>query len=213
MSAMSSKQRLAVYGNPEKLVETVLSEAKRDLSKRIEEAYSAARELLDEEYRKSLQEVEKAIINEAKELREKLKALEASNEVELRMLESKIKSEFVEKVLEEALSRAPREIPREAYKRFLASQLKEALQALKRYTSEGRVIACKPDRGLLEELVGEVEVEGIEAIVASETLEGCGGFILESSDRKVRLDYRLQTVLQPFMDELRAIALRNLFRS
>jgi len=208
-----SKSRLYVAGDPERLVETVLSEVREALKKRLDEAYSAARSLLEDVYRESLAEIEKAIRNEASDLKERLKALEASNEVEIRMLESKVKAEYTDRVLREALRRISREVAREAYRRFLSKQLKTALEAMRKYTSSAHVISCSEDRELLEEIAEEVSVEGISYTVSENSLENCSGFILESSDKMVRLDYRLETVLQPVMDELRAIALRNLFPS
>ncbi len=208
---MSTK--LHVSGSPEKLVEAVIEEAKKELSAKIDEAYTAAKTLLDDNYREAIEEVERAIRNEAADLEERLKALEASKEVELRMLESRIRSKYTEEVIREALRRASSVVPREKYRAFLAAKLREALESMKKYTSEARVIPCEADRQVLAGLASEVVVTGIRYTISPQGIEDCSGFILESGDGKVRLDYRLETLLAPYMDELRAIALRNLFPS
>ncbi len=205
--------KLHVAGDPEKLVDTVLEEAKREVESKVEEAYRAARELVEEAYREAVKEVEKAIRSEVAEFSERLKALEASKEVELRMVQSRIKSEYTEKVIREALKRASSVVPGQRYRAFLEKRLREALESMKKYSGEARIIPCAQDRRVVEEIAAKTTVDGIAFVVSTSDLEECSGFIVESGDGRVRLDYRLETLLAPYMDELRAIALRNLFPS
>ncbi|MET1100954.1 MAG: V-type ATP synthase subunit E family protein [Pyrodictiaceae archaeon] len=212
---MSKKRlRLQITGNPEKLVEVIVGELVKRARSKVDEAYKAAREILDNAYKEALQELEDSIKSELENARENILATEASEIVELRKELTKLRLEYVEKVLSEAFRKFRLEIPIDNYVAFIKRHYEAALNSMKRYTREAIILPCSNDLDVLKRIVENTPSEEVQVEVLTNTTMSCyGGFIIQSRDGRIRLDYRLEALLGRIIDELRSIALKELFSS
>jgi vacuolar-type H+-ATPase subunit E/Vma4 len=193
---------LRVIGDPEKIVNQVIEEFRRELEKRIAEALEASRSVLEKAYDEALRSLERSLEEKLRGLEEKLKSAEATREVELRRELAKLRAAKVDEVLGEALSKLPEYVPRSQYEGFIERLLREAKE---RSGGKAKIVPVERDRELVERLARKLGLE-----VSGETRSGYGGFIAITSDGVV-LDYTLEKVLSDVIDKARAVIARELF--
>jgi len=193
---------LRVIGDPERIVNQVIEEFRRELEKRIAEALEASRSVLEKAYDEAIRSLEKSLEERLRGLEEKLKSAEATREVELRRELAKLRAAKVEEVLSEALNKLPEYVPRERYEGFIERLLREAKE---RSGGRAKIIPVERDRELVARLAKKLGLE-----VSGETRSGYGGFIAITEDGVV-LDYTLEKVLSDVIDKARAVIAQELF--
>ncbi len=201
-----------VLGSPERLVETVSKTLSSEAEKKLGEAKAAAEEIVRKAFEEALSSALRRVEEEARRLSDRLAALEAAKTVELRKKLSAVKARVVEDIIARAFLRARDSLGREGYARVLEGLVRAAVNAL---TGMGaRKIVLVPverDRAILESIAERLRGEGLEISVSSDSVEGLGGFVAESPEAGIRLDYRVETVYSTGFEEARAVALKALF--
>ncbi len=194
------------YGDPEKLA---LEAMKDDLSrsyKLLSEASEASLKLLEDSYRRSLEEAERRLSEEFSSLSERVRSVKSKLDFELRSRVAERRNEFIEAVLAEVRRRL-KEVKSEdwyiAYMesvfRILAMEAKE-IGVLK-------VMVAPEDLELAEKLASRYQ----ELLrVAREPVNIIGGAIAESEDGSIRLDYSLDLIISRNEARLRYVALKVL---
>ncbi len=194
------------YGDPEKLA---LEAMKDDLSrsyKLLSEASEASLKLLEDSYRRSLEEAERRLSEEFSSLSERVRSVKSKLDFELRSRVAERRNEFIEAVLAEVRRRL-KEVKSEdwyiAYMesvfRILAMEAKE-IGVLK-------VMVAPEDLELAEKLASRYQ----ELLrVAREPVNIMGGAIAESEDGSIRLDYSLDLIISRNEARLRYVALKVL---
>ncbi len=193
---------LRVVGDPEKIVNQVIEEFRKELEKRIAEALEASRSVLEKAYDEAIRSLERSLDEKLRSLEERLKSAEATHEVELRRELAKLRAAKVEEVLREALEKLPSYVPRDRYEAFLQRLLREAKE---RSGGRAKIIPTERDRELVTRLAKRLGLE-----VSGETRSGYGGFIAITPDGVV-LDYTLENVLGEVIDKTRSVIARELF--
>ncbi len=193
---------LRVVGDPEKIVNQVIEEFRKELEKRIAEALEASRSVLEKAYDEAIRSLERSLDEKLRSLEERLKSAEATHEVELRRELAKLRAAKVEEVLQEALEKLPSYVPRDRYEGFLQRLLREAKE---RSGGRAKIIPTERDREIVTRLAKKLGLE-----VSGETRSGYGGFIAITPDGVV-LDYTLEKVLGEVIDKTRSVIARELF--
>ncbi len=193
---------LRVVGSPEKLAETIVSEVKARIESRVREALEAARGILDRAFEEEYGRVEAELRRAARSAEEQLKAYAAKREVELRKKVSELLSNAVEEIVEEAMNRLRGYVGEKAYEEFTRRMLRDALERLR---GKGEIVVrpARPDQELVSRLVEELRAEGVEVKVG-EPVEGRGGFLASAPAAGMTVDYRLEVILAPLLEEARA---------
>ena len=201
--------RVRLYGDPAAVAKTAAEDVRNELVRKFDEALDGALRVLDAAKNRALAKIEKEVGSILREAEERVRAERATREAELRVEELNARNEWIEKAVAEALKRLRSRVGEEAYSKFLADLLKKAAEML-REKGEMIVEPTAPDRDLIEKLVSSMELP-VKVRIASETVEGAGGFIASSPDGSIRLDYRLEYVLADVIEEARAAAAKALF--
>ncbi len=191
-----------VIGDPERIVNQVIEEFRRELEKRIAEALEASRSVLEKAYDEAVRSLEKNLDERLRVLEERLKSAEATREVEIRRELAKLRAAKVEEVLNEALEKLPDYVPRSQYEGFLERLLREAKE---RSGGRAKIVPVERDREIVARLAKRLGLE-----VSGESRTGYGGFIAITPDGVV-LDYTLENVLGDVIDKARAVVARELF--
>jgi vacuolar-type H+-ATPase subunit E/Vma4 len=191
-----------IVGSPEKLADAVIDDVRKRIEARIREALEASRKIVDatfeEEYRRLESELRRAVRN----AEEQLRAYTAKREVKLRKKVTEVISTAVEEIVEEAITRIKDYVGMEEYKNFMSRMLNDAIQRLK---GKGRIVIrpATPDEQLIEELVRELGGQGVDVHIG-EPVEGKGGFLASVPAAGLTVDYRLEVILAPSLEEARA---------
>ncbi|NPA04914.1 MAG: hypothetical protein GXO09_02310 [Crenarchaeota archaeon] len=203
-----------VVGKPEKLLESIFKKLVDEIiEKKIDEALAAALNLLATARDQALASIEEEVENILRMALERLRAHESSLEARLRVDLAKLRAEYTERAVQEALRRLRDAVKEDEYREVLRKLLLDALRLISSYTSEAVVTPTKRDYDIVKEILPEVmqELTGLNIRLAEQPVEGIGGFIVESSDGRVRFDYRLESLLSQALDRARARALKELF--
>ena len=209
-----SNVEVKVVGKPEKLLEKVFEKVVEEVvDKKVEEALKAALQLLATARDQALASIEKEIEEILRAAEERLRAYESSLDAKLRVEIARLKTDYANKAVEEALRRLRDAIPEDKYRETLRRMLKDALQSIAAYRRSVVIVPAARDANLVQSVLPEVEreVEGLSVEISSETVDSIGGFIVQSRDGCVRFDYRLEAVLSEALDRARARAMKELF--
>jgi vacuolar-type H+-ATPase subunit E/Vma4 len=175
----------------EKLKSSLLSEAQEDVRKISESAHAQAKSILDGEHSESAAMRKEAETEVARLLEEQRNERLAWARLESRRIASEAREDAIKNVLENffgALKDARRS---PQYRKFLGSAVAAAVREL----GDGVTIQiARGDKSLLPEVKGAKVVED---------LHGLGGAIVESADRKFRIDLTLETLFEARRDEMR----------
>ena len=209
-----SSVEVKVIGKPEKLLEKVFEKIVEEIvDKKVEEALKAALQLLATARDQAVASIEKEVEEILRIAEERLRAYESSLDAKLRVEMARLKADYANKAVEEALKRLRDVIPEDKYRETLRRMLKDALQSIITYTRSVVIVPAARDASLIQSILPEVEheVEGLSVEISSETIDSIGGFIVQSRDGRVRFDYRLEAVLSEALDRARARAMKELF--
>jgi len=203
-----------VVGKPEKLFEKVFEKVVEEVvDKKVEEALKAALQLLTTARDQAIASIEKEVEEMLRTAEERLRAYESSLDAKLRVEMARLKADYANKAVEEALRRLRDVIPEDKYRETLRRMLRDALQSIVAYTRSVVIVPAAKDASLIQSILPEVEheVEGLSVEISSETIDSIGGFIVQSKDGRIRLDYRLEAVLSEALDRARSKAMKVLF--
>ena len=202
---------MRIVGDPLKLGRAAAERAFRGSSALLKEALEASFKLIRETYEKALRDALRELEEEFSRAEEYLRSKTASMELELRTRLSELKARFID----EAISRALKEVKREkvgaewyeSYIKATLLKLKSEAQAL-----GGLKLKVAPeDRRLVESII-EAEPELGKLFRIEGEAEGMlGGVVAESADGRVRIDYSLDLVIKAIEPRLRGVASRVLF--
>jgi len=188
-------------GDPEKLADKVIEEARRNIERKINEALEASRTILTKAFEDAVADASKRLGEELRRLEDQLRSSEAVKDVELKRELAKIRAELVDEVVKEALENLHDRVPTEQYKGFLRRLLTEAKEKM----GDIEVIPVEIDVDLVSEIAQQLGVS-----VRGETEKGYGGFIAVSKTG-VRADYRIDNVLRDTIDKLKEEVAKILF--
>ena len=203
-----------IVGKPDKLFEKVFEKVVEEaVDKKVEEALKAALQLLTTARDQALASIEKEVEEILRIAEERLRAYESSLEARLRVEIARLKTSYANKAVEEALKRFRDIVPEDKYRETLRRMLRDALQSIAVYTRDVIIVPATKDVNLIQSILPEVEreVAGLSVEVSSKTIDSIGGFIMQSRDGRVSLDYRLEAVLSRALDRARARAMKELF--
>lgn len=214
MTLHMNSVEVRVVGKPEKLFEKVFEKVVKDVvDKKVDEALKASLQLLATARDQALASIEKEVEEILRGAEERLKAHESSLEARLRVEIARLKNEYVDKAVGEALKRFRDAVPEEKYREILRRMLKNGLQTIAVHTRSAIIVPAAKDVNLIQSILPEVEREitGLSVEISSKTIDSIGGFIVQSRDGRISLDYRLETVLSEALDRARARAMKELF--
>ena len=209
-----SSVEVKVVGKPEKLFEKVFEKVVEEVvDKKIEEALKAALQLLTTARDQAIASIEKEVEEMLRTAEERLRAYESSLDAKLRVEMARLKADYANKAVEEALERLREAIPEDKYRETLRRMLRDALQSTRAYTRSIVIVPAAKDANLIQSILPEVgqEAGGLSVEISSETIDSIGGFIVQSKDGRIRLDYRLEAVLSEALDRARSQAMKVLF--
>ncbi len=205
--------KVRIIGNPRILVDTVVKSLKEDFDKRIAEAEEAAYKLLEKSFDEALRVARESVRRAIVEARDRIESFKASKDVEARKELTRMKLKIMETILNEALQKLRPSIPEDLYRKFLEKLYTEAITRLSRHTTRIRIIPAENDTNILREIIATKTPAEIEVTIDERALKGTiGGFIAQSEDAKLSLDYRLETILSQAIDQARLVVLKTLFQ-
>jgi len=194
------------YGDPEKLA---LEAMKDDISKShklLAEASEASLKLLEDSYRRSLEEAERRLLEEFSNLSERVRSVKSKLDFELKSRVAERRNKFIEAVLAEVKMRLREAKNEDWYKAYMESVFKNlAMEA--RELGVLKVMVAPEDLELARILASRYP-ELLK--VSGEPVNIIGGVIAESQDGSVRLDYSLDLIISRNEARLRHVALKAL---
>jgi Archaeal/vacuolar-type H+-ATPase subunit E len=182
---------------------------KDDVSKSLRllsEASEASLKLLEDSYKRGLEEAERRLSEEFSNLNERVKSLKSKLDFELRSRVAEKRNKFIEAVLAEVKRRLREAKAEDWYKAYMES-------VFKTLAVEAREL------GVLKVMVAPEDVELATSIasrypelleVSKEPVNIIGGVIAETRDGSIRLDYSLDLIISRNEARLRYIALKTL---
>jgi V/A-type H+-transporting ATPase subunit E len=182
---------------------------KDDVSKSLRllsEASEASLKLLEDSYKRGLEEAERRLSEEFSNLNERVKSLKSKLDFELRSRIAEKRNKFIEAVLAEVKRRLREAKAEDWYKAYMES-------VFKTLAVEAREL------GVLKVMVAPEDVELATSIasrypelleVSKEPVNIIGGVIAETRDGSIRLDYSLDLIISRNEARLRYIALKTL---
>ncbi len=200
---------LDLKGSVDGLVSTIIQKEFQEYKDKIEEAYNAALKLLKETRDKEYSEAVRKIQQDVSNAEEKLRSEESSLELQLKTARSEAINEWVDRVLEEAVSRALQERNSEWYKSFM----KKLVDRLAEEAAGDNVFivkAAKEDYSLVEELLKETGLYGKSLKLSKEPADINGGIIAVSEDGDIVLDYSFELFLENIKPKIRSRVARLL---
>lgn len=200
---------LDLKGSVDELVSTIIQKEFQEYKGKIEEAYNAALKLLKETRDKEYSEAVRRIQQDVSNAEEKLRSEESSLELQLKTARSEAINEWVDRVLEEAVSRALQERNSEWYKSFM-KKLVDRLAEEAAGDSVFIVKAAKEDYSLVEELLKETGLYGKSLKLSKEPANIKGGIIAVSEDGDIVLDYSFELFLENIKPKIRSRVARLL---
>jgi V/A-type H+-transporting ATPase subunit E len=191
-------------------VERLASEAmKEDVSKSLKllsEASEASLKLLEDSYKRGLEEAERRLLEEFSNLNERVKSLKSKLDFELRSRMAEKRNKFIEAVLAEVRRRLKEAKDEDWYKTYMESVFR-ALAVEARELGALKVMVAPEDLDLAKSIASRYP-ELLK--VSREPVDIIGGVIAESQDGTVKLDYSLDLIISRNEAKLRYIALKAL---
>ena len=209
-----SSVEVKVVGKPGKLFEKVFEKVMKDVvGKKVDEALKASLQLLTTARDQALASIEKEVEEILREAEERLRAYESSLEAKLRVEIARLKADYANKAVEEAIRRFRDVISEEKYRETLRRMLRDALQSISIHARSVIIVPAANDATLIQSILPEVEQEitGLSVEISSKTVDSIGGFIVQSRDGRISLDYRLDAILSEALDRARSRAMKELF--
>ncbi len=201
-----------VIGSTSSLVNYVVKTVAKNVKAKLEEAKKASEELVERAYLEALREAEDRVRRTLREVRERIESYRASRDVELKKELTRLKLKATEEVLGEAVRVFREKVPLETYKRFLEKVYREAVERASIHSRELVVVPAPADRSLIAEIAARATPPDVRVTISEEIVDAVGGFILKSSDGKLTLDYRVEALLAPALEEARLVVLKTLFQ-
>ncbi len=181
-----------------KLASSLIKEGEAEAAKIVESAKWHVQKMVEEE--KAKKQGQKALVEEEvrKLLEDQRRERLAWARLEAKRLLAEGREDAIKKSLDELYALSPSIRHSAAYSKWLSSQVESAL---KEVGEKAVVRVVKGDKKLLSGVKAEVE----------ESLDGLGGAIVESADGRMRVDLRLETLLERRADEVRRALATELF--
>ena len=202
---------IRVLGSPDKLADEIVGKIRSEIETKMSEALVAARQILEQAYEESRRKLEEELSHAVRDAREKVSSFTAKWEVEHRKKLAEVRARAVEEVLNEALSKIRSYVGEEAYISFLARLLSDAFSKLPSDAENVEIVPVNGDSEYISKALRKVEKpKGVKITVAKESIEGLGGFVLRTRGGGLTLNYSLDVVLAPVIEEARSIILETL---
>jgi V/A-type H+-transporting ATPase subunit E len=182
---------------------------KEDVSKSLKllsEASEASLKLLEDSYKRGLEEAERRLLEEFSNLNERVKSLKSKLDFELRSRMAEKRNKFIEAVLAEVRRRLKEAKDEDWYKTYMESVFR-ALAVEARELGALKVMVAPEDLDLAKSIASRYP-ELLK--VSREPVDIIGGVIAESQDGTVKLDYSLDLIISRNEAKLRYIALKAL---
>lgn len=200
-----------ILGSPEKLADEVINKIRTEIETRMNEALLAAKQIVEKAYEEARKKLEEELSHALRDAREKISSFSAKWEVEHRKKLAEIRAKAVDEALQEALSRLRSYVGEESYIDFLARMLRDAFIKLPPDVTEIDIVPVNGDSEYVAKALKRVEKpRGIKARISEETLDGLGGFVVRAREGGLTLNYSLDVVLAPVIEEARSAILETL---
>jgi V/A-type H+-transporting ATPase subunit E len=193
-------------GDAERLASEAMKEDVSKSLKLLSEASEASLKLLEDSYRRGLEEAERRLLEEFSNLNERVKSLKSKLDFELRSRMAEKRNKFIEAVLAEVRRRLKEAKDEDWYKTYMESVFR-ALAVEARELGALKVMVAPEDLDLAKSIASRYP-ELLK--VSREPVDIIGGVIAESQDGTVKLDYSLDLIISRNEAKLRYIALKAL---
>ncbi len=218
-----------IIGDPEKLVEEALRGVEEELRSKLEEVSKGALKMIDDAFEEALKEAEEKASRILSDAQDKLAAERASLEAEFRMKLAEKRSEWIDKVVEEAVKRLSMFAQTDEYRQALeklvlqaVSQIEADKIVLEANEHDRKILAeiarnlKKPSsvRKLLEKHSLQLDPEKIvskEIMISDKPASILGGLRAHTPDSKIMVDYSLDLIIGQIARDMRARIARILF--
>lgn len=199
--------RMVEYrGDAERLASEAMKEDVSKSLKLLSEASEASLKLLEDSYKRGLEEAERRLLEEFSNLNERVKSLKSKLDFELRSRMAEKRNKFIEAVLAEVRRRLKEAKDEDWYKTYMESVFR-ALAVEARELGALKVMVAPEDLDLAKSIASRYP-ELLK--VSREPVDIIGGVIAESQDGAVKLDYSLDLIISRNEAKLRYIALKAL---
>jgi V/A-type H+-transporting ATPase subunit E len=193
-------------GDAERLASEAMKEDVSKSLKLLSEASEASLKLLEDSYKRGLEEAERRLLEEFSNLNERVKSLKSKLDFELRSRMAEKRNKFIEAVLAEVRRRLKEAKDEDWYKTYMESVFR-ALAVEARELGALKVMVAPEDLDLAKSIASRYP-ELLK--VSREPVDIIGGVIAESQDGTVKLDYSLDLIISRNEAKLRYIALKAL---
>jgi V/A-type H+-transporting ATPase subunit E len=193
-------------GDAERLASESMKEDVSKSLKLLSEASEASLKLLEDSYKRGLEEAERRLLEEFSNLNERVKSLKSKLDFELRSRMAEKRNKFIEAVLAEVRRRLKEAKDEDWYKTYMESVFR-ALAVEARELGALKVMVAPEDLDLAKSIASRYP-ELLK--VSREPVDIIGGVIAESQDGTVKLDYSLDLIISRNEAKLRYIALKAL---
>jgi V/A-type H+-transporting ATPase subunit E len=193
-------------GDAERLASEAMKEDVSKSLKLLSEASEASLKLLEDSYKRGLEEAERRLLEEFSNLNERVKSLKSKLDFELRSRMAEKRNKFIEAVLAEVRRRLKEAKDEDWYKTYMESVFR-ALAVEARELGALKVMVAPEDLDLAKSIASRYP-ELLK--VSREPVDIIGGVIAESQDGAVKLDYSLDLIISRNEAKLRYIALKAL---
>ncbi len=183
----------------EKLKHSLLSEAKEEAQQIVQTGQSHVDGMLKEEKAKEAAMKDRAEKDVEKSLEEQRNERIAWARLEAKRINAEAREDAIKNVLEEFFNALARSRKSPEYKRFMKDAIPAAAAEL---GGKVTVHVVKGDKAL---------VPKSRSMKVVEDLDGLGGTLVESADGRIRMDLRLETLVDTRRDEIRKQIAGELF--
>lgn len=183
----------------DRLTTSLLAEAKKQADDIVKTAEGHLDKMLMEERAKRAILLKKAEEDAFQLIDEQRKERIASSRLEAKRIVNEAKEDAIKAVLEDLYALLESISKKPSYKDFLKTTITKALQEI-----NPAIVHCrKEDKAVIQASAGNAKV--------TDDLNSFGGFILESSDSKVRLNLTLESLFESKREDLRKMIYQKLF--
>ena len=195
-----------LVGDPRKTAEAAVKPELARSEKVLAEARERAVRLVEEAFEKSLRESEKRLEEALSNAEEQLKSTISGLELEVKSEISRVKSEYINAVIEEALKLVASSKNEPWYEAYLERIL---LKLRDEGYPELVLRVARDDVDRVRALIARLGLANMR--VSREPVDIIGGVIAETPDGSVRLDYSVDLIVKMNLHKLMSVASRNLF--
>ena len=203
LKTQDSELKTVINMGIDRLTTSLLAEAKRQAEDIVKTAEGHLDKMLMEEKAKRAILLKKAEEDAMQLIDEQRKERIASSRLEAKRILNEAKEDAIKAVLEDLYAMLDGISKKPNYKDFLKRTIASALAEM---NSTDLILHCKKeDKAVIQTLVGNAKIY--------EDVNAFGGFILESSDGKVRLNLTLESLFESKRDDLRKMVYQKLFET